>query len=189
MHMDSGVLHKIFFWLRRCGRRLPAVLLVFLLAIVFLLNTATVRRRKSAVGRTQTDPIKLKDKMEEIKDGEKGPATPQFSWYGGGNGFMGKSPVGTRASVKPAKTKKPEAFDVTEVDDKSKLVPKKPEALPEKEDRGEAELWDEDQDEQISDEADNGEDTSAPAEESHVSGSEPESAASESKDKDWWEEI
>ncbi len=170
-----------------CGR-LPAGFLILLLVVIFMLNTATVRRRKSAILRTQTDPIKLKDKMEEIKDGEKGPATPQFGWYGGGNGFMSKSPVGVQAPAEPAKTKEPEEpFGVTEVDE-PKPAPKAPDALPQEENSRD-EFADEDQDEQISGKADNAEDTAAPAGKGNVSEKEAAVAGSDKKDKDWWEEI
>lgn len=45
------------------------------------LNTAAIRRERDAVRETQTDPISLKKKLEELKDGEKGPTTHTFEFY------------------------------------------------------------------------------------------------------------
>jgi len=59
-------------------KRLPIVSLLFVL--VFL-NLGTIRKEKTALEKTQTDPITYQKKMEEIKDGPKGPASPSLKFY------------------------------------------------------------------------------------------------------------
>ncbi len=47
------------------------------------LNLATIRKKdaEDPILRTQTDPIAYKEKMEEIKDGEKGAPAPSMNLY------------------------------------------------------------------------------------------------------------
>lgn len=52
-----------------------------LLLTVWMLATASVRKKDDPILRTQTNPIALKEKMEEIKDGEKGAPSPSFKHY------------------------------------------------------------------------------------------------------------
>ena len=44
-------------------------------------NLGTILDKKDPITKTQTDPISYKDKMEEIKDGEKGAPSPSFEFY------------------------------------------------------------------------------------------------------------
>lgn len=62
------------------------------LILVFLLHSGAIRRERDIILETQTDPISLKKKIEELKDGEKGPTTPTFEFYEGRD-FQTKVPV------------------------------------------------------------------------------------------------
>lgn len=57
------------------------VLVVALLFSVLMLHAGSVRKKDDPILNTQTNPIALKDKMEEIKDGEKGAPSPSFKHY------------------------------------------------------------------------------------------------------------
>ncbi len=57
------------------------VLMAALLLSVWMLHAGTVRKKDDPILNTQTNPIALKDKMEEIKDGEKGAPSPSFKNY------------------------------------------------------------------------------------------------------------
>lgn len=57
------------------------VLVVALLFSVLMLHAGSVRKKDDPILNTQTNPITLKDKMEEIKDGEKGAPSPSFKHY------------------------------------------------------------------------------------------------------------
>ena len=52
----------------------------------------TIRKQEDPITKTQTDPILYKQKLEETKDGEKGPPTPSWKLYPK-EGFMADSPV------------------------------------------------------------------------------------------------
>lgn len=64
------------------------------LFIIFCLTflTGTIRKQDDPIRNTQTDPILHKQKMEEIKDGEKGAPTPSWKLYPKEK-FLAKSPV------------------------------------------------------------------------------------------------
>ncbi len=165
--------------------------LVPLLVMSLLLNTGTVRRKRDALLRTQTDPIKLKDKMEELKDGEKGPATPQFGWYGSSNGFMGAPPVSPKKNIaEKGAAQDAEPYGVTEVDSiEGENAPPVPAAQPVEaaEERSE-----EDGNENLADKADNEEDVAQPSSVETVKSAEKgtkKEPNAKSNDKDWWEEI
>lgn len=66
--------------------------LVPLIILVFAVHTGAIRRERDIILETQTDPISLKKKLEELKDGEKGPTTPSFEFYEGKD-FQTKPPV------------------------------------------------------------------------------------------------
>lgn len=53
-------------------------LILFLSSVV---NLGTVRKKEDPILDTQTNPIGYKQKMEEIKDGEKGAPSPSFKHY------------------------------------------------------------------------------------------------------------
>ncbi len=78
--------------------------LFILFCLTFL--TGTVRKHEDAITKSQTDPILHKQKMEEIKDGEKGAPTPSWKLYPKEK-FLAKSPVeiqsdkGTSESLEP----------------------------------------------------------------------------------------
>jgi hypothetical protein len=56
------------------------------------LNAGVIRKNDDHVVKTQTDPILYDKKMEELKDGEKGPSMPVMTLYAR-NDFMTKSAV------------------------------------------------------------------------------------------------
>ena len=64
---------------------------LFLTASLFL-HLAAVRKKEDPILKTQTDPIAYKEKMEEIKDGEKGAPAPSMERYPQ-SGFLSKPPV------------------------------------------------------------------------------------------------
>ena len=57
-----------------------------------VLNMGTIRKKPNPILKTQTDPIAYKDKLEEIKDGIKGPPSPVWKLYAR-NGFLTEAPV------------------------------------------------------------------------------------------------
>lgn len=56
-------------------------ILIIGLLTVFVLNMGLVRKKENPIRDTQTDPILYKQKMEQIKDGEKGPTTYSMQFY------------------------------------------------------------------------------------------------------------
>ncbi len=56
------------------------------------LNMGVIRKDEDAVLKTQTDPISLKQKIEETKDGVKGAPTPTFRYYDRED-FLTRSPM------------------------------------------------------------------------------------------------
>lgn len=86
-------------------------LAIFVLVFVAL-NTAAIRKKDNPVVRTQTSPIDYNEKMEEVKDGEKGAALPTMDIYPKAN-FMTASPVKTDKQVEMEEPvqKNPEAED------------------------------------------------------------------------------
>jgi len=58
-------------------------LLVIVVVCLSLIHTGKILRKENVVvQKTQTNPIKLAKKMEEIKDGEKAAPQPSMSFYG-----------------------------------------------------------------------------------------------------------
>ena len=51
------------------------------LVLLSVLNIGTIRKKDDPILKTQTDPILYKEKMEEIKDGEKGAPEPAWRLY------------------------------------------------------------------------------------------------------------
>ena len=49
--------------------------------LLSLVNMGTIRRKDDPVKKTQTDPITLKAKTEELKEGPKGAPTPLWNLY------------------------------------------------------------------------------------------------------------
>ncbi len=68
-------------------------LLVAALAAVWLLNSATIRRKPDPILKTQAEPISYAQKLEETKDGVKGAPTPSFKLFPKEN-FMADPAVG-----------------------------------------------------------------------------------------------
>ena len=66
-------------------------MIVFVGALA-LLQMGTIRRKEDPILKTQTDPILYKQKMDEIKDGEKGAPSPSFRHYDKA-GFLAELPV------------------------------------------------------------------------------------------------
>ena len=163
-------------------KRVPPILFLTGLILFAALNTATVRKRTSPILKTQTDPIKLKDKLEEVKDGEKGPATPVFGWYGG-NKFLIDPPLDKKKDEKPAPEPANKVSEVSVEEQKpeenapensgqgpeenSAPAAKEPESLPPK--------------------ADTVQDAARPQEQ-NAGGHKPQDGASKGE-KDWWDEI
>lgn len=82
------------------------VWMVLLLFSVMMLHAGSVRKKDDPILRTQTHPIALKDKMEEIKDGEKGAPSPSFKHYPKSQ-FLTEPPVENQPDSKaetPAKS-------------------------------------------------------------------------------------
>lgn len=50
-------------------------------SVFMLLNMGSIRKQEDPIVNTQTNPILYKEKMEEIKDGEKGAPSPTFKYY------------------------------------------------------------------------------------------------------------
>lgn len=46
-----------------------------------ILQLGSIRKKDDPILKTQTNPIAVKDKMEEIKDGEKGAPSPSMTFY------------------------------------------------------------------------------------------------------------
>ena len=46
-----------------------------------MINLGTIRKKENPILKTQTNPIAWKDKLEEIKDGVKGPPAPSWKLY------------------------------------------------------------------------------------------------------------
>jgi hypothetical protein len=75
---------------------------------IAILNLGTIRKKDDPILRTQTEPISVKEKLEEIKDGEKGPPTPSFQLYPR-NGFLTEPPFETgKAAAGQLQAKIPE---------------------------------------------------------------------------------
>jgi hypothetical protein len=85
------------------------------LTVFLALNAGAIRKNDDPIVKTQTDPISLKDKLEETKDGVKGAPTPSFAYYGKEK-FLVKTAVqeeeDAEKSVEVSKT----AVEVSEVD-------------------------------------------------------------------------
>lgn len=54
---------------------------ILLSVSIFILHTGSIRKNEDPVARTQTDPIELKEKLDELKDGVKGAPAPSFKYY------------------------------------------------------------------------------------------------------------
>ncbi len=159
----------------------PALALAFLTGLMFtaFLNMGTVRKQVDPILKTQTAPIKLKDKLEEIKDGEKGPATPVFTWYGGGNKFMVAPPFDmTKVQPLPAEL----VNKVSEVDVEEKKMAdsqvKEPNWGPGINDK---------EPESLAPKADKGEDVAASRKQESPENKKQDSASK--PEKDWWDAI
>ncbi|MBI3307517.1 MAG: hypothetical protein HYZ84_06915 [Candidatus Omnitrophica bacterium] len=68
----------------------PAIFL--LLILCFMLHAGTLRKNEDPILKTQTNPILHKQKMEEIKDGEKGAPAPTWKLYPKEK-FLAEAPV------------------------------------------------------------------------------------------------
>lgn len=54
---------------------------VWFVLIFAFLHLGAIRRDEDPILKSQTDPIALKQKLEETKDGVKGAPTPSFKYY------------------------------------------------------------------------------------------------------------
>ncbi len=165
-------------------RKIPVFLFFFSLMLAAFLNMGTVRKKENAVIKTQTAPIKLKDKLEEIKDGEKGPATPTFGWYGGKNGFMGappfeKSKASTHLEPPPPVSEVDLSMEDQVLPSAAETPADSPDFIEEDEGGGGEEDWEDD--ESLPAKADTEGDALPAAKE--------EDGDQKKWDKDWWDEI
>ncbi len=71
-----------------------------LICLAAVLNLAAVRKKEDPILLTQTNPIAYKDKLEETKDGEKGPPSPTYKFYPR-NKFLTEPPVETEPEESP----------------------------------------------------------------------------------------
>ena len=62
------------------------------LCLIGILHSGTIRKERDPVEETRTSPIAYKAKMEEIKDGVKGPPTPSFTLYSKSR-FLAETPM------------------------------------------------------------------------------------------------
>ncbi len=85
-------------------------ILLFLLLAVFCLNTGAIRKNDDHVVQTQTDPILYEKKMEELKDGDKGPSMPVMSIYKKSN-FLSQGSVNREAPAEAPKKEPQAAID------------------------------------------------------------------------------
>lgn len=64
------------------------------LLICLMLNMGVINKKYNPINENQTDPISLKKKMEELKDGQKGAPTPSFKFFDKENeNFQTKDPI------------------------------------------------------------------------------------------------
>jgi hypothetical protein len=173
-------------------RKIPGLFILLFVFVAAFLNSGTVRRKQTGISKAQTAGIKLKDKLEELKDGEKGPATPSFGWYGGKNGFMSDPPF---SKDKPSNVAEKAVVPVvSEVE----LSPSGS-STAKVNDADDSEGWDEDWADDDGDEGGNKEDEALPpkddTEEDVDRPDSPENSdtsndkKSSKWDKDWWDEI
>lgn len=144
-----------------------AVFGVVFVLMMASLNLATVRKKDDPILKTQTDPILLKDKQEEIKDGEKGAPTPSFKWYAF-NWFQTDSPAS-----RDTEAINPQGTSGSPLPDFGDPLPEKDAASAQQDFWNDDNLWNFDQDDQ-----------SQPA-----TADKQQSPDSQQKEKDWWEEI
>lgn len=68
--------------------------------VISILNMGTVLKKDNPIQKTQTDAIAHKQKMEEIKDGEKGAPTPSHRLYARSE-FLTEAPYEKMTPEKP----------------------------------------------------------------------------------------
>ncbi len=71
--------------------------LVLAVIITGFLNLGAILKKEDHIAATQTDPILYEKKMEELKDGEKGPSMPKIEYYKKAD-FLSKTPVATQGN-------------------------------------------------------------------------------------------
>ncbi len=59
----------------------PCRYLLIGIVIASLMNLATIRKKDDPISNTQTSPIALNAKIQELKEGPKGAPTPSFQLY------------------------------------------------------------------------------------------------------------
>ncbi len=89
--------------------------LSFVLIAASVLHFGAIRKNQDPVRRTQTDPISLKQKQEETKDGIKGAPSPTFEYYEKED-FLTRIPMKTALEEPAVSASEDSAVeDVTEV--------------------------------------------------------------------------
>ena len=90
--------------------RIPSRYLLIGIVITSLMNLATIRKKEDPITKTQTSPIALNDKIQELKEGPKGAPTPSFRLYDKSK-FFTDSPV----DQKETKEEKQSQDEITEL--------------------------------------------------------------------------
>lgn len=89
---------------------------VWLMMLLALCQMGTIRRDEDPILKAQTDPIELKQKLEETKDGVKGAPTPSFKYYEKED-FLTRSPMKSALEEETPKSKPQNDLDaITEVE-------------------------------------------------------------------------
>lgn len=101
---------------------------VFYFLPLILLHVNAILKAEDPISETQTDAILYEQKMEQEKDGVKGPATPKMIYYGG-QGFLTKNSVSKyeKETGSGSAAAKKEAFDWSEWWDDKPADPASPE--------------------------------------------------------------
>ena len=73
-------------------RKISGMRFFIYLCLIAIFHSGTIRKERDPVEETRTSPIAYKAKMEEIKDGVKGPPTPSFTLYAKSR-FLSETPM------------------------------------------------------------------------------------------------
>ena len=88
-----------------------------IMLVLALFSMGTIRKDQDPILKTQTDPIALKQKLEETKDGVKGAPSPSFQYYTKED-FLARTPMkaGQEAVEKAPAAQSKQLEGVTEVE-------------------------------------------------------------------------
>lgn len=98
----------------------------FFLFVAIALQLGTIRKEGAEIKKAQTDPISLKQKIEETKDGVKGAPAPTFKFYEKET-FLQVAPTATEKEaagvVKAPKVESPEVSPQEETPETQEVAP------------------------------------------------------------------